>query len=123
MTTPESPNAAGLRPDLLGLSREQLAETLAGSVDRRFRIDQIYRALHERGAMDFESMTELSRDLRQHLAGQFRIENPDIESSHEAADGTVKYLFRLHDGATIEAVDIPDGKRRTLCWVHAPLES
>jgi len=115
MTHSEGPAAADRRPDLLGLSREQLGDALAGSVDRRFRIDQIYRALHERGAVDFESMTELSRDLRQHLDSRFRIENPDIESSHEAADGTTKYLFRLHDGATIEAVDIPDGKRRTLC--------
>jgi 23S rRNA (adenine2503-C2)-methyltransferase len=30
-------------------------------------------------------------------------------------DGTVKYLMRLADGATVEAVDIPESRRRTLC--------
>jgi len=103
------------RPDLLGLDRERLAETLGDTIDRSFRVEQIYRALHERGAVDFESITTLSKDLRGRLDERFRIERPEIESRHEAADGTVKYLFRLRDGATIEAVDIPDGERRTLC--------
>ena len=30
-------------------------------------------------------------------------------------DGTVKYLFRLDDGASIESVYIPEVKRRTIC--------
>jgi 23S rRNA (adenine2503-C2)-methyltransferase len=118
-TTPEiQPNTepqAGERIDLLGLSRERLAEVLAPVVDRPFRAGQIYQALYERAARDFSAMTDLPKDLRARLAERFRVGLPEIASSHLSEDGTCKYLFRLHDGATIEAVDIPDRGRRTFC--------
>ncbi len=102
-------------PDLLGLSRECLAEVLAPVIDRPFRVEQIYQALHHRGVSGFAEMTDLSKDLRARLADQFRIGLPEIAERRLAADGTCKYLFRLHDGATIEAVDIPERDRRTFC--------
>ena len=102
-------------PDLLGLSRECLAEVLAPVIDRPFRVEQIYQALYYRGARGFAEMTDLSKDLRARLEESFRIGLPEIAERRLAADGTCKYLFRLHDGATIEAVDIPDRGRRTFC--------
>jgi 23S rRNA (adenine2503-C2)-methyltransferase len=101
--------------DLLGLTREQLAETLAPVIDRPFRVEQIYQALYVRGMRSFDEMTDLSKDLRARLAERFRIGLPEISERRLASDGTCKYLFRLHDGATIEAVDIPDRGRRTFC--------
>ncbi|HEV8581677.1 MAG TPA: 23S rRNA (adenine(2503)-C(2))-methyltransferase RlmN [Thermoanaerobaculia bacterium] len=108
------PRAAG-RIDVLGLSREHLAAALAPVVDRPFRAGQIYRAIYERAARDFSEMTDLPKELRERLAERFRVGLPEIASRHLSADGTCKYLFRLADGATIEAVDIPDRGRRTLC--------
>jgi len=105
----------GERADVLGLSRERLAELLAPVVDRPFRVQQVYRALYERAARDFSEMTELSKDLRVQLAERFRVGLPEISSRHISEDGTGKYLFRLIDGATIEAVDIPDRGRHTFC--------
>lgn len=104
-----------IQTDLLGLSRERLAEALAPVVDRPFRVEQVYRALYERAARDFSEMTDLSKDLRSRLAERFRVGLPEIASRHISEDGTAKYLFRLHDGATIEAVDIPDQGRHTFC--------
>ncbi|HSN85775.1 MAG TPA: 23S rRNA (adenine(2503)-C(2))-methyltransferase RlmN, partial [Thermoanaerobaculia bacterium] len=103
------------RTDLLGLPREELAQALAPVVDRPFRAGQIYSALYERGAADFSEMTDLSKDLRARLAESFRIGLPAISERQLASDGTCKYLFRLADGATVEAVDIPDRGRRTFC--------
>jgi 23S rRNA (adenine2503-C2)-methyltransferase len=103
------------RIDLLGLSRELLAETLAPVVDRPFRARQIYQALYERGVSDLAELTELPRELRVRLAERFRVGLPAVSSRHVSADGTAKFLFRLRDGATIEAVDIPDRGRHTLC--------
>jgi 23S rRNA (adenine2503-C2)-methyltransferase len=106
------------RPDLLGLTRERLAEALALVVDRPFRVEQIYQALYPRGVRGFDGMTDLSKDLRTKLAESFRIGYPTIADTaerHLASDGTCKYLFRLNDGATIEAVDIPDRDRHTFC--------
>ncbi len=103
------------RLNLLGLPRRRLAEALAPHVDKPYRAKQIYRSLYERGVFDLDAMTDLGKDLRARLARHFVIRLPEVATRHRSADGTEKYLFRLEDGATIEAVDIPDGRRRTLC--------
>ncbi|HEX5717527.1 MAG TPA: 23S rRNA (adenine(2503)-C(2))-methyltransferase RlmN [Thermoanaerobaculia bacterium] len=110
------------RTDLLGLNRERLAEALAPLapiLDRPFRIEQVYQALYARAVRDVSEMTDLGKDLRARLAERFRIGLPEISEKRLASDGTCKYLFKLHDGATIEAVDIPERgavrNRRTLC--------
>jgi 23S rRNA (adenine2503-C2)-methyltransferase len=110
-----SPAMSDPRPDLLGLPRARLGAELAPVVDRPFRAAQVYDALYRRALGDFAAMTDLSRELRERLAERFRIGWPAVAVREPAADGTCKYLFRLADGATIEAVDIPDRDRRTLC--------
>jgi 23S rRNA (adenine2503-C2)-methyltransferase len=101
--------------DLLGLTLPRLRDTLAPVVDRSFRADQIYHAIHHRGVTDFAAMTELAAPLRRELAERFRVALPAVRERQESGDGTTKYLLSLADGASIEAVDIPDGERRTLC--------
>ena len=64
---------------------------------------------------DLAELTELPRELRDRLGERFRVGLPEVTSRHLSEDGTGKYLFRLRDGATIEAVDIPDRGRRTFC--------
>lgn len=124
MDTDRQPDAPATEPlessnhkrrDLLGLSRSEMATALAPWIDKPFRIDQVYRALHERGVEHFDDITNLGKSLRRDLAEHFIIGRPQEARRHQSADGTVKYLFELHDGATIETVDIPDGDRRTLC--------
>lgn len=112
LDSPESPTA---RMDLLGLPLPRLTELLEPHVDRPYRIGQIYRGLYERGVSDLSQLTELSLALRASLQRRFTVAWPEVVEQRRSADGTVKYLFRLADGATIETVDIPDGRRRTLC--------
>ncbi len=102
-------------PELLGLPLERLAETLAPVVDRPFRARQVYDALHRRAVADFEAMTDLPKELRRRLSESFRIGGPEVVRRAASDDGTVKYLLGLAGGASIEAVDIPDGERRTFC--------
>lgn len=115
MSTDLLPPPEADRPSLLGASRQRLATILEPVIDRPFRVDQIYRALYERGVTDFAAMTELGKDLRQALAEHFTIALPEVSARHSSADGTVKFLLQLADGSTIETVDIPDGERHTLC--------
>jgi 23S rRNA (adenine2503-C2)-methyltransferase len=115
MATEPIPRTAEPRDDLLGLAPERLRATLGDLIDQPYRAEQIFQALHVRGVREFAAMTELHKELRARLAERFRIGWPEIASRAPSADGTCKYLFRLHDGATIEAVDIPDRGRRTLC--------
>jgi 23S rRNA (adenine2503-C2)-methyltransferase len=101
--------------ELLGLSRDKLATVLAPIIDRPFRIGQIYDAIHQRGARSIGAITTLRKDLREQLSRGFVIGLPEVAALHASNDGTRKFLFSLADGATIEAVDIPDRGRHTLC--------
>lgn len=103
------------RPALLGRTPEELRGLLAEFLDRPFRIQQIHEALHHQGVMDFHDITNLPKELREELHRRFRVGGPEVEERRQAPDGTVKVLLRLDDDAGIEAVDIPDGDRRTLC--------
>jgi len=103
------------RVELLGLPLRQLAEALAPLVDKPFRVRQIHDAIYRRGVVDFAEMTDLSRDLRGALAERFALTLAEVGDRRLAADGTTKLLLRLTDGASIEAVDIPERTRRTLC--------
>ena len=60
-------------------------------------------------------MTDLGKGLRARLAATHEVRWPAVAERTRSVDGTVKFLFRLDDGATIESVFIPEERRRTVC--------
>ena len=64
---------------------------------------------------DFDAMTDLNRPFRELLKGHCTISRLAIERSDSAGDGTMKLLYRLGDGNSIEGVLIPGPDRLTLC--------
>ncbi|MEM9009590.1 MAG: 23S rRNA (adenine(2503)-C(2))-methyltransferase RlmN [Pseudomonadota bacterium] len=109
----------GARQDLVGLSREALAEALAEAgtpaKQLRMRVRQIWNWLYVRGVHDFTAMTDLAKPYRAMLAERFAITRPEIVVRQISTDGTRKYLLRLTDGSEVEAVYIPETDRGTLC--------
>ncbi len=69
-----------------------------------FRAGQIYKWLQVSGVKSFDEMTDLSKELRAVLSERFEIYSCDVEKKQVSSGGTVKYLFRLHDGRCIESV-------------------
>jgi 23S rRNA (adenine2503-C2)-methyltransferase len=69
-----------------------------------------------RGASGYEAMTNLPAALRGELAERVPFSSLELDREAHASDGTVKALFRTHDGRPIEAVLMRyrDG-RRSLC--------
>jgi 23S rRNA (adenine2503-C2)-methyltransferase len=69
-----------------------------------------------RGAASYDEMTTLPKALRSALADDVPISTLELVTEREARDGTVKALFRTHDGHPVEAVLMRyrDG-RRSLC--------
>jgi 23S rRNA (adenine2503-C2)-methyltransferase len=55
------------------MTREELAEFLAGLGEKSFRAKQIYDWLHVKGVRSFEGMTNLPRALRDRLGSVCRI--------------------------------------------------
>lgn len=96
--------------DLDGLTAfcEQLGE-------KRFRATQLFRWIHQRGAQDFDQMTDLAKSLRDKLKGCAQVLPLPVVSEHQSADGTVKWLFDVGAGNAVEAVFIPEDDRGTLC--------
>jgi 23S rRNA (adenine2503-C2)-methyltransferase len=103
------------RLNLVGSSRAELAQLLAPLDDRQFRIQQVYHWLTRRLAASLDEMTDLPRPLREALAGQTEVRDPEAIEVRRAPDGTAKYALRLDDGAVIEAVAMPMEGRTTLC--------
>jgi 23S rRNA (adenine2503-C2)-methyltransferase len=95
--------------NLLGLNRSQFESACEGMGERAFRARQVMRWIHQRGAADFEAMTDVSKALRQRLAAEAVIEGPSVLRDSTAADGTRKWLFDVGTGNAIETVFIPEG--------------
>jgi 23S rRNA (adenine2503-C2)-methyltransferase len=103
------------RPNLFGMGAGELAALVAERGEPAFRARQIYAWLYRRRARDVEGMVNLPKPLRTALADGFELRWPEVAERALSFDGTRKYLFRLDDGATIEAVYIPEDDRRTIC--------
>ncbi len=106
---------SGQRINLIGLSREELTDALAGIGEKPFRAKQIWHWIYHRGARTFDEMTTLSKTLREKLPQTFYLGRPEIVRHLTGADGTQKWLLRLEDGNEIETVLIPDEGRGALC--------
>jgi 23S rRNA (adenine2503-C2)-methyltransferase len=96
--------------DLDGLTAycEQLGE-------KRFRAVQLFRWIHQKGATDFEQMSDLAKSLRAKLQGVAVMERLKVISEHVSSDGTIKWLFDVGGGNAVESVFIPEDDRATLC--------
>ena len=94
--------------DGLAVFCEQLGE-------KRFRATQLFRWIHQKGAQDFDAMSDLAKSLREKLKTSAHIAPLKPLSRHDSADGTVKWLFDVGNGDAVETVFIPSEERGTLC--------
>ncbi len=113
------PSQADRRDTLIGESREGLAARLEqlGVPERqsRMRVGQLWNWLYAQGATDFARMTNIAKEFRAELEGNFTLARPEIVTEQVSSDGTRKWLLRLDDGKEIETVYIPEEDRGTLC--------
>lgn len=68
-----------------------------------FRIKQIFHEIFKNSIIDFQEMTNLSKDLRDTLSKEFSIIPFELKELQESTD-TTKFLFTLPDGNVIESV-------------------
>jgi 23S rRNA (adenine2503-C2)-methyltransferase len=101
--------------NLLDFDLEGLTAYCEGLGEKRFRALQLFRWIHQKGASDFDTMSDLAKSLRAKLAGVAEIRGLPVISEHVSADGTVKWLFDVGGGNAVETVFIPEVDRGTLC--------
>ncbi len=103
------------KPNLIGLSRDELAAEMARLGEKPFRAKQLWHWIYFRGTTRFGDMTTLSVALQEKLAAAFVIERPATVTEQLSADGTRKWLLRTRDGNEVESVYIPEEDRGALC--------
>jgi 23S rRNA (adenine2503-C2)-methyltransferase len=101
--------------NLLDYDLEGLAAFCERLGEKRFRAIQLFRWMHQKGASDFDAMSDLAKSLREKLKTVAYISSPRVISRHASGDGTIKWLFDVGDGNAIETVFIPENDRGTLC--------
>jgi 23S rRNA (adenine2503-C2)-methyltransferase len=113
-----------LRPSLVGMTREDLAEMMARigvtEKQRKMRTRQLWHWIYNKGFTSFDLMTDISKDLRVKLEETFHVGRPEIVTEQKSSDGTLKWLLKLAPDERgqrheIETVYIPDEDRGTLC--------
>ena len=107
------------RIELMGLSKAQLRQALESegldAKQAKLRARQLWHWIYNRGASDFEAMTDIAKAQRPWLAEHFVISRPEVVEAQVSSDGTRKWLLRTRDGNDFEMVFIPDAGRGTLC--------
>lgn len=80
-----------------------------------FRAKQVYTWLHK-GVRSYDEMTNLPKGLRDTLAENYPIHAPEVVRRQESKkDGTIKYLWKLHDGNCVETVLMRYRYGNTVC--------
>jgi len=104
-----------LKRNLLDLDCGAAARYFEELGEKPFRARQVLRWIHQRGAADFASMTDVAKDLREKLSGVACIQPPVVVGDTTASDGTRKWLVAVDGANAVEAVFIPETDRGTLC--------
>ncbi len=101
--------------NLFDLDQAAMRDYFTGMEEKPFRATQVMKWVYHQGVTDFDAMTDLSKSLRDHLAGNTDSPLPSIISEKISTDGTRKWLLQVDADNAIETVFIPETSRGTLC--------
>ncbi|MEK4228684.1 23S rRNA (adenine(2503)-C(2))-methyltransferase RlmN [Solibacillus sp. FSL H8-0538] len=93
-----------LKESIYSLRPDELQQWLKDNGEKAFRAGQIYEWLYEKRVKTFEEMSNLSKPLRDKLEENFALTTLSTIIKQESKDGTIKFLFQLQDGYSIETV-------------------
>jgi 23S rRNA (adenine2503-C2)-methyltransferase len=106
-----------MKQDIRLIEKNDLIDFFKSQGESKFRAQQVWEWLWKKGAHSFDTMTNLSKDLRLKLEANFEIRPIKEDLTQRSNDGTIKTRFRLHDGHLIESVliPVPERDRYTVC--------
>jgi 23S rRNA (adenine2503-C2)-methyltransferase len=90
-------------------------QELLGPQQPSYRALQLYDALYRKQVANLSDISDLPKTLRYQLLKTSIVGLPAAEHQFESADGTKRYLLRLEDNRTVEAVLMPEENRDTIC--------
>ncbi len=82
----------------------------------KFRAKQLAKWIYNKKVGSYDEMTDISKEIRQYLKDNTQLDTLELVSFEKSKiDGSIKFLWKLHDGHTIESVFIPERDHNTLC--------
>ncbi len=104
-----------MKADLLSMFPEELGDFVSELGQPKYRGKQIFEALYK-GARNIDEFTTLPKSFREKLTENAFIPTANIKRKLVSAiDGTVKYLYELYDGETVESVFMRYKHGNTMC--------
>lgn len=97
------------------LSAEEIKEVVENFSEQSFRGKQIYNWLYHNNVTSFDMMTNIPASLREKLSSEYEFTYFEEVKRLTSSDGSIKFLFRLEDGESIESVLLSDGSRISGC--------
>ena len=79
---------------------DELKEKLKPS----FRAKQVYNWLYKKYASSYDEMKNIPNELKEDLKANYPLDIMQIVKKEQSIDGSIKYLFKLRDNHTVEAV-------------------
>lgn len=119
MPAAEEPRAAWHRPadmntNLLDFDLDGLAAYCEQLGEKRFRATQLFRWIHQRGASDFDQMSDLAKSCAK-AQGACPHHGPAGSDRACVCRWNGQVAVRRGDGNAVESVFIPEDDRGTLC--------
>lgn len=104
-----------MKQQIIGLSKEYLIQEIENLGEKKFRADQIFHWIYNKGITSYDDMHNVSKQFRAILEENYTIKRPEIVKEQISFDGTHKWLIKYDDGELAESVYIPESDRGTLC--------
>ncbi|MBT2691397.1 23S rRNA (adenine(2503)-C(2))-methyltransferase RlmN [Bacillus sp. ISL-55] len=103
-TTRNEATEVTAKRSIYSLQLDELKDWLKDQGEKPFRAEQIYDWLYKKRAASFEDMSNLAKPLRDKLEEHFVLTTLSTIIQQTSSDGTIKFLFELQDGVSIETV-------------------
>ncbi len=104
-----------VKPSIYSLKYSDLKEWLEQQGEKSFRAAQIFDWLYKKRVASFDEMTNLPKSLKEALAEHFDLTTLKTIVKQTSKDGTMKFLFELHDGYSIETVLMRHNYGNSVC--------
>ena len=96
-------------------SFDELVTFLESIGEKKFRATQIFEWLYRARVSSFDEMTNLSSKTIEKLKEHLVIDSLEVETKEVSKDGTIKFLFKLHDERFIETVLMTHNYGNSVC--------
>lgn len=104
-----------LKESIYSLRLDELQDWIVANGEKKFRAAQVFEWLYVKRVKTYDEMTNIPKSLRDKLNENFLLTTLSTIVKQESVDGTIKFLFQLQDGYSIETVLMRHDYGNSIC--------